>query len=379
MCVSPVIIKNPNFGLSDKGLGYLKDCTSAYIKVPCGHCLECVRLKQSSWVQRCQMESEYGYPFYCTLTYNNESLPVKEINGYKIRFADRSDFKNMVKMLRKDNAFGRPFRFMAVSELGSKKARPHFHALFFLKKLPEDSPYEFMNLESLGFITVLKYWRRNYGSKRNPDWKPLLTFKQYYIGNKLHGTYDFHYVQPLRDGSQSDVSYYVTKYLFKPSDKTNKLRSAIKLNASSDEEFKKIWNEIKPRCFASLNFGYGLYDFKVKGSTKQSRLDKISSLDSFKVLRSSLDRSLCVKNPYPSFYDLYTGKQLPFARYFQNNGNLFTLYDKISFQDNSDLPVDNVVISKDRDLPELLRSEDKLLKIRSIINSKYQFSDSLFD
>ena len=45
--------------------------------------------------------------------------------GYSIRFADVTDVQKMFKRLRKKNAFGRPFRYLAVSELGSKKGRPH--------------------------------------------------------------------------------------------------------------------------------------------------------------------------------------------------------------------------------------------------------------
>lgn len=378
MCVSPLRIKNPNYGLSDKGLGFLKDCDSAYINVPCGHCIECVCLKQSSWVQRVQMESLYGYPFFCTLTYNNESLPRIEVNDHVIRYADYHDFKNMVKRLKNTNAFGRSFRYLAVSEFGSEKARPHFHALFFLQKLPDDTVYTPMNLEKIGYDAILSEWRRNYGSKKKPDYRPLCTFKQYILSGKVHGTYDFHFVVPSsQDGTTGDVSFYITKYLFKPSDKVSKLQSALKLNLHPID-YEKIWKIVKPRCFASLNFGYGIYDYQARKCSKFSRLVSIKDSDSFKVLRSAIDRSL--DKPSPQFFDVETGKPMPLSRYYQNNGLLFNVFDKAIFQcNNFNVGADNVVISKDRHISELLQSESKLVKVRSSINDKYKFQDLVID
>lgn len=70
------------------------------------------------------------------MTYNDESLPVMTVSsGYDIRFADFRDVTNMVKRLRKENSFGRRFRYFAVSELGSKRCRPHFHLLFLLRSM----------------------------------------------------------------------------------------------------------------------------------------------------------------------------------------------------------------------------------------------------
>lgn len=126
MCVRPITIPNPNYGLSKVGFGFMKDCVSKFITVPCGHCPECIANKQMQFVQRIQMEELENHLFYCTLTYNNESLPVVTTStGYDIRYADIRDVQNMIKRLRKSNVFGRPFRYFGVSELGSKKARPH--------------------------------------------------------------------------------------------------------------------------------------------------------------------------------------------------------------------------------------------------------------
>lgn len=125
MCISPIKIKNPNLGMTGPNAQF-KDCVSRYIEVPCGVCCQCVANRQLQYVQRLQAESLVNHFFFCTLTYNNDCLPrVSTSTGYDIRFADVRDVQNMFKRLRKRNAFGRPFRYFAVSELGSTRGRPH--------------------------------------------------------------------------------------------------------------------------------------------------------------------------------------------------------------------------------------------------------------
>lgn len=125
MCLSPVSIENPNYGRKDKHAQFI-DVVSRRIYVPCGHCAECIQSRQLQFVQRIQMEEIVNHLFFCTLTYNNDMMPVVSTStGYDIRFADVSDVQKMFKRLRKRNAFGRPFRYFGVSELGTKKGRPH--------------------------------------------------------------------------------------------------------------------------------------------------------------------------------------------------------------------------------------------------------------
>ena len=125
MCLSPVRIKNPNLGLVGPNARF-KDTTSHMINVPCGVCADCLRAKQMQYVQRLQCEELVNHLFFCTLTYNNDMIPqIVTSTGYSIRFADVRDLQNMFKRLRKRNAFGRPFRYFACSELGEGRGRPH--------------------------------------------------------------------------------------------------------------------------------------------------------------------------------------------------------------------------------------------------------------
>lgn len=125
MCLSPIQIKNPNYGLTGFS-AQIKDVSSKFINVSCGVCPQCVANRQMQYVQRLQMEELVNHLFMCSLTYNDESMPkITTSTGYDIRYADVSDVQKMMKRLRKRNAFGRPFRYFGVSELGTKKGRPH--------------------------------------------------------------------------------------------------------------------------------------------------------------------------------------------------------------------------------------------------------------
>ena len=101
MCLSPVSIKNPNLGMTGPNAQF-KDCVSLRINVPCGVCAECVVSRQMQYVQRLQTEELVNHLFFCTLTYNNDMLPVVTTStGFSIRFADVSDCQKMFKRLRK--------------------------------------------------------------------------------------------------------------------------------------------------------------------------------------------------------------------------------------------------------------------------------------
>ena len=109
------------------------DTESLKIYVPCGRCPVCCALRQSYLVQRVQMMSLDYYIYFATLTYNNESLPFVNVNGKKIKYADVQDFQNCIRYIRKWCNLP-DFKYLACSEFGSKRHRPHWHCLFFFPK-----------------------------------------------------------------------------------------------------------------------------------------------------------------------------------------------------------------------------------------------------
>lgn len=366
MCYSPTLIKNPNYGRKDKMSG-LVDTKSQYIPVPCGHCVECNLLRSNSVFQRCQLEEQFGYPFFITLTYNPESLAEYECsNGFKIAYAPVSDLQNMFKRLRKSGKLTRRFRYYAITELGSKKGRPHAHLLLFLQRQEGDSVYTPFNLEKIVFSVVLAEWRRNYATRivkkgkkvgqvvpdsRHPEYRPLCTYVSKWIFGKLYSTYDCHFVLPSSDGSSKDVSYYVTKYLTKDSEWRDKIKRGL-FSHLPFEEAEKVWNIVKPRAISSLNFGFGIYDnINPRKTSIIVRKEHLSALPSSKYLRSCVLRS-SQSEKSARYFDMFTGKGTPLSRYFYKFGHIYDVDSHRLFLSRQDR-IDGVSIDE-RDITSKL-------------------------
>ena len=382
MCTHPILIKNPNLGLGHIGLGFMKDTVSSYITIPCRHCPECYANMQMQLVQRVQMECLEHHVYFCTLTYNDDSLPVIYLpkpdgsaGSIPIRFADVADVQNMLKRLRRRDAFGRPFRYLAVSELGSKRARPHFHILFFLRKEPRDDYNDIINFERRMFNAVLHEWRRNYSDNwRKPDYRPLCTYIRKWTTKGLSTTFDLHWCNPrLTDKAEADVGFYVTKYMTKPSDRSARLQQALHLNLEP-EEYERIWSQVKPRYFASIGFGVN-----PEINPKTGRIIKCSDRI-VTYLKDCVQRSIGVYES-PRFINPVDGSTFPLSRYYYQYPEIYSYLDSMSFYFlNPDPPQDNVNgYFYDRDRDQLINKE-KVFQTRTIkkINSNYFDFDEIF-
>lgn len=135
------------------------ECIPIYMQVPCGHCACCDLNKQYSFVQRCLLETQSHkyYPYFVTLTYNNDNLPLsKELVV--------SDVQKFIKRLRTnlhrhyDQRYDKPIRYVAVGEYG-KKGRPHYHLIIW--GIPATCSDDYKNIKclitdswKLGFTTL---------------------------------------------------------------------------------------------------------------------------------------------------------------------------------------------------------------------------------
>lgn len=251
MCLAPVMIKNYHYNspVRDPTFVALHNTTSPYIPVPCGRCASCIHLKQMYLVQRVQMESINNDLFYGTLTYNQESLPTVKYGDLTFSYPSFEDWQKMIKMIRKDYPDFK-FRYMCVSEYGGKRHRPHYHFILSIPRTSDLLAEKYSKATDL-FSIWLKYWRRNYGSRRNPDWRPLCTYRR--IGDRYN--YDLHYLDPYssKDGLDG-VSFYVTKYLLKYDDFVDKFKSKLFFTLS-DQDYKDAWSKFRPRCLLSKGFG----------------------------------------------------------------------------------------------------------------------------
>lgn len=362
LCISPLSIPNPNYGKHFEvgDVFSLKDCTSKMIRIPCGHCPECIAVKQMQLVQRVQMESLKNYLFFCTLTYNRESLPhIVTSTGYDIPYADIRDLQNCFKRLRKSNAFTRPFRYLAVSELGSKKGRPHFHCLLLIPKYPDDdskvTPYQ---LEGIINPALLHEWRRNYGSSRSPFYKPLCTYQTLFKNGKLYSNYDCHYVRPLLgDDSEANVAFYVLKYMLKRSDRETRLQQALRLNLPADE-YESTYSLVRSRYVSSKGFGLNAK------KTPFGDLEFDTELVEF--LRD------CVKSSdeFAKFFNPFTGQSFPLSRYYKSKPDIYSFDDAVRFYFESDSEhLDNVAEYDDKHYSQLIKSvSDYEKKIKQVVN-----------
>lgn len=122
-----------------------------FIEIPCGHCIGC-RLKYSAdWACRCMLElKNYKKPdgtynaAFLTLTYNDESLPDKNVfydadgveHNSPVHPLTKRHLQLFFKRLRKHYPELK-IRYYACGEYG-KSMRPHYHAILFGVDFHED-------------------------------------------------------------------------------------------------------------------------------------------------------------------------------------------------------------------------------------------------
>lgn len=361
MCISPIPIPNPNYGrkvLAGDPFS-MKDCTSKYIDVPCGHCDECVAKSQLALIQRVQMESLSNHVFFCTLTYNNDMIPYLDTSqGFRIRYTSVHDLQNMFKRLR--NVLPFSFRYYAVSERGSEHARPHAHILFFVPKKDGDDFNVVLNYESILFKEVFTCWSRNIGSDKKPEYVPCCTYIRKFIRGRLKTTYDLHYVVPtLDDPSGLNVAFYVLKYMLKGSNHDVALQRALKLNYS-DEEYRDTWNLVKSRSLCSKCFGVN--PSKRVGSRGSLEFPD-SRISDF--IRNCIQDSKSSDFDYPCFFNTDSGKSFPLAKYYRDK--FYSYEDALFFyfkgnRSDIDSPVitsEDNIINRDKVYHYLHDSKDR--------------------
>ena len=340
MCKTPIIIKNTNrfytVGTQNGHPIYRNGrfvspfaATTQYAAVPCGVCDDCLVVKQSSWIQRITEMSKNYYLFFGTATYMDSMLPtVVNPACEEMHYADYSDFRNMIKRIRKSEDFP-AFRYFAVWEYGHKHHRPHFHYLIFVRKEEGDSPAFPLMLEQRWEEIFKRQWKRNISkSTRYPKYKPLSLFIKTLRGKS---TYDFHYVRPNSTGDiAGDVSHYITKYVLKPDDFSRKrqqyLYSMFAGCNDTDDWYHQYHKLFMPRIFCSLGIGLDLEPGQTASEYVQSHPD----CDIFKYIRQSY-----VNEPEKGarYFDYQTGKGTYMSRYYKKH--FLTLADQLFFAEKS--------------------------------------------
>lgn len=257
MCLSPILIKNSNYGRSDRFARFV-DTSNAFIKVPCGVCANCLQVRQYQIIQRIEVASQKYFAYFCTLTYNNEHLPTIDIGEYTYHYCDITHLQKCLKRLRHKI---HPFKYLFVTEYGSKKHRPHYHGLIFIeKKIFENNPLFAKSYEYELFNSLLDCWSVNLGTDKKPRYNSLLTYKR-----KADGTrnYDLHFVNNNSFTNSQECFFYVTKYALKYDPWIQGVKSALYMNYPPDE-FYSYWKLLRPRMLISKGLGTSFDCYKDK-------------------------------------------------------------------------------------------------------------------
>lgn len=353
MCLTPVTISNSNRNILSKNteLSPYYDTESSHILVPCGRCASCIALKQNYIVQRVQMEEKDNLIFMGMLSYNSQTLPSLDVNGYNIKYADIRHVQDMFRYIRKWTDLP-PFRYMVTSEFGGERHRPHFHFLLFFPKSYVNSNYDRItrsDCESLRLYfwdLFLKYWRHNVGSRKNPKWIQNLTFRQ--VGRKRN--YDLQWVDTLQDFSAS--AFYTSKYVCKASDYVDRLKSALYFNTG--EDFESIWKTVKPKFLFSKGFG-----------------NPYSELVS-KHIRFGINIALQDdKAVYPYYFSPHNGSCFPLAPYYRQK--FLSADEELVFRQRLlDLSETGVISDQpiDKTPYEIEQSIKRFEKVKKLINQR---------
>lgn len=279
MCLNPVTVPNPLYGRSK----YVSECgdilkidkrfysQDAFIEVPCNKCVECRQVYYNSILQRALIESRSSYMYFVTLTYDNAHLPVLRLpDSEDIYFADYSHIQNMFKRFRSAKVLDRDFRYLCVTEYGDTYSRPHFHLLVFVAKKSDDlfnTPYI---IERLLFDNLQLYYAKNIGTRKNPQYERLFTYKLRYTSSGVKTNYFVKYVEPNNnnydyvhsaDYSDNDVFVKTIRYLIGYVNKGSSFDNTINFyleRYSNDFVFvEKLRDLLRSKIRYSKGFGCG--------------------------------------------------------------------------------------------------------------------------
>lgn len=385
MCVHPISIRNPSRVPNPAEYVKLhplerrKDLTSQYILVPCGHCIECSRLRQNYWIQRFRLMASVSDMYFQTLTLKPSMTPHLKLtfeNGdiFDKEIVTRDMLQKYFKRLRKDNVFGSPFKYFAVSEYGGKRHRPHFHIIYFVPKTNDSYAVKNSRGNRLRW-TLFEYWSRNEGTTFKPVYVPYCEYHQKYVGSKLYRNYDFHYVSPSATlNGETDVGFYVSKYVLKYSDYVDSVIGLFWHNLSADDLSGAI-SSFRPFLLCSKHFGTLTPDEWPADFTRYYELIELCKSKSLESVKNGTA-------PFDSFL-FYTpdGKAFPLSPIlrsrFISGEDYMALFDCQRSRNSSDYLNDYDAFRSDNlDYDRLVnsaREENKLRKHIESINDLWQF------
>lgn len=315
MCVSKIRILN-------KGYNPLDFLSTKYIEVPCGKCWQCRMQRSNDYSFRLlyEIKSNNLIPFFVTLTYSPEYLPILKYRDktgcvHDISVWNRQHLQNFHKTLRRQlhYYYGIPksaFKYLCVCERGSNhtyvdshgvsrvaRSLPHYHGLYALSDYSDCEPIR--DLPD-NFYTYCS----DHACK--PD---FVNFFRYL----LHSKWFFGIVDDVAFCRDIVASVrYVCKYIMKdygecifginPEDCISlhdKRFSDLQHKCIESNDFKKApkpvsLSDLLPRCISSINLGLGFIQDK--------SISELSSLCSGKTSVPLPSVRSCSMIQLPSYY-----------------------------------------------------------------------------
>lgn len=167
MCLTPINLKKQT---------WLQKISTTYHmnQVPCGRCLECLKLRVNSWYIRLLNEKDCSNSaFFVTFTYSDENLSFSDNGIMSLDYRDTQLFwKRLRKLQPKDSP---KIKYFLVGEYGSNTYRPHYHAIVF-----NASPDDIVSTWNLGSVHIGKvedasiYYTLKYALKRAGKWNKTI-------------------------------------------------------------------------------------------------------------------------------------------------------------------------------------------------------------
>lgn len=142
-CPFPIILRNKD------GLPF---------SVPCGKCFVCLQKKSTDWSTRLSKEIHTSLiTFFCTLTYNDDNVPLTSLGNKTLRKRDIQLFNKRLRIKFK-RLYDIKYRFFICGEYGPRTCRPHYHGLFFFNSKVSSNTFRRLceDCWSNGFIQVEK-------------------------------------------------------------------------------------------------------------------------------------------------------------------------------------------------------------------------------
>lgn len=163
------------------------------VLVGCGKCPACIERKIMEWSFRLDEERKYSECcYFVTLTYNNENVPINEYGKMSL---NKEHLKGFFKLLKQDKRrsfskrsikkgvkygeyekhyFGSnleksKIKYYAVGEYGSKKFRPHYHAIIY----------------NTSRASIEKYWKYGSVDIQLPRGKEAMSYVAKYMYKRI--------------------------------------------------------------------------------------------------------------------------------------------------------------------------------------------------